>query len=137
MVAWFRAGLAAALLIFVSIPASAADKAFQDDALDEAAITLAADLKNESGFHPDDWEYAHFWDARYVSPISIMARFSFLSDKELQDLTAYVQTRAGTINDAMSKAAGRVSTLASCAICGGDAVWRGLVGRGERSPLYH
>jgi len=49
MVAWFRAGLAAALLIFVSIPASAADKAFQDDALDEAAITLAADLKNESG----------------------------------------------------------------------------------------
>ncbi len=49
MVAWFRAGLAAALLIFVSIPASADDKAFEDDALDEAAITLAADLKNESG----------------------------------------------------------------------------------------
>ncbi len=56
---------------------------------------IGPDLKNESGFHPDDWEYAHFWDARYVSPISIMARFSFLSDKELQDLTAYVQTRAG------------------------------------------
>ncbi|MGK2923905.1 MAG: alpha-2-macroglobulin family protein [Methyloceanibacter sp.] len=49
MVAWFRAGLAAALLIFVATPTSAADKAFQDVALDEAAITLAADLKNESG----------------------------------------------------------------------------------------
>jgi uncharacterized protein YfaS (alpha-2-macroglobulin family) len=49
MVAWFRAGLAAALLVFVYTPAPAADKTFQDDALDEAAITLAADLKNESG----------------------------------------------------------------------------------------
>jgi uncharacterized protein YfaS (alpha-2-macroglobulin family) len=49
MVAWFRAGLAAALLVFVSTPALAADKTYQDDALDEAAITLAADLKNESG----------------------------------------------------------------------------------------
>ena len=28
---------------------AAADKTYQDDALDEAAITLAADLKNESG----------------------------------------------------------------------------------------
>ena len=49
MLTWFRVGLAAALLVFVSAPASAADKAYQDDALDEAAITLAADLKNESG----------------------------------------------------------------------------------------
>jgi alpha-2-macroglobulin len=49
MLTLFRAGLAAALLVFVSTPASAADKAYQDDALDEAAITLADDLKNESG----------------------------------------------------------------------------------------
>ena len=48
MAAWFRAGFAAALFVFVSAPA-AADKAFQDDALDNAAITLEADLKNESG----------------------------------------------------------------------------------------
>ena len=47
MVAWFRAGLFAALLVFVS--AAAADKAFQDDALADAAITLETDLKNESG----------------------------------------------------------------------------------------
>ena len=49
MVAWFRAGLVAALLVIVSTPVSAADKAFQDDALDDAAITLEANLKNESG----------------------------------------------------------------------------------------
>jgi uncharacterized protein YfaS (alpha-2-macroglobulin family) len=49
MVAWFRAGLAAALLVFISTPALAADKAFQDDALDDAAITLEATLKNDVG----------------------------------------------------------------------------------------
>ena len=49
MVAWFRAGLVAALLVFISTPALAADKAFQDDALDDAAITLEASLKNEAG----------------------------------------------------------------------------------------
>ncbi|ODS01688.1 alpha-2-macroglobulin [Methyloceanibacter superfactus] len=49
MVAWFRAGLAAALLCFVSAHASAADKTFQDDALADAAITLEDNLKNESG----------------------------------------------------------------------------------------
>ncbi len=49
MIAWLRTGLTAVLLVFVSTLSFAADKAFQDDALDEAAITLAANLKNESG----------------------------------------------------------------------------------------
>ncbi len=49
MIAWFRTGLTAVLLVFVSTFADAADKIFQDDALDDAAFTLAADLKNESG----------------------------------------------------------------------------------------
>jgi len=49
MLTWFRVGFAAALLAFVSTPALAADKTFQDEALGEAAITLAADLRNESG----------------------------------------------------------------------------------------
>ncbi|MGH6735647.1 MAG: alpha-2-macroglobulin family protein [Methyloceanibacter sp.] len=49
MVAWFRAGLAAALFVFVSTSAPAADKTFQDDALDEAAITLEANLANDAG----------------------------------------------------------------------------------------
>ena len=49
MVAWFRAGLAAALFVFISTLALAADKTCQDDALDEAAITLEASLKNDVG----------------------------------------------------------------------------------------
>ncbi|HYJ58367.1 MAG TPA: alpha-2-macroglobulin [Methyloceanibacter sp.] len=49
MPAMFRAGLFAALLVLVTAPAPAAQKTFQDDALDDAAITLAADLKDEAG----------------------------------------------------------------------------------------
>ncbi|HSD92859.1 MAG TPA: alpha-2-macroglobulin [Methyloceanibacter sp.] len=49
MSAWFRAGLFAALLVFVTTPSPAAEKTFQDDALDDAAITLEAELKDEAG----------------------------------------------------------------------------------------
>ena len=49
MLAWFRAGVTAALLVFAHAPAQAADKALQDDTLDDAAITLQADLKDEAG----------------------------------------------------------------------------------------
>jgi len=49
MRAWFRAGLVAALFVFVSTPSPAAQKTFQDDALDDAAVTLEADLKDEAG----------------------------------------------------------------------------------------
>jgi len=49
MFTWFRAGLFAALFVFVTTPSPAAEKIFQDDALDDAAITLEADLKDEAG----------------------------------------------------------------------------------------
>ncbi len=49
MRAWFRAGLIAALFVFVTTPSPAADKTFQDEALDDAAVTLEADLKDEAG----------------------------------------------------------------------------------------
>src|SRR5262245_31144854 len=49
MRAWLRAGLVAALFVFVSISSPAADKTFQDEALDDAAVTLEADLKDEAG----------------------------------------------------------------------------------------
>ena len=48
----FRAGLIAALLVFVTtplIPVQAAEKTFQDADLDDAAIKLHADLKDEAG----------------------------------------------------------------------------------------
>ena len=49
MSAWFRAGLFAALFVFATTPSHAAPKTFHDDALDDAAITLEADLKDEAG----------------------------------------------------------------------------------------
>ena len=49
MFTWFRAGLFAALFVFVATPSPAAQKTFQDEALDDAAITLEADLKDEAG----------------------------------------------------------------------------------------
>lgn len=49
MSAWFRAGLLAALFLVAATPTQAAKKSFQDDALDDAAITLIADLKDQAG----------------------------------------------------------------------------------------
>jgi cytochrome c oxidase cbb3-type subunit 2 len=56
---------------------------------------IGPDLSQESGFHPDDWERAHFSDPRFVEPMSIMPRFSFLKDQQVEDLSAYLQLRAG------------------------------------------
>ena len=52
MPAWFRAGFVAALFVFVAAPLSpveSAEKTFQDATLDDAAIKLGADLKDEAG----------------------------------------------------------------------------------------
>ncbi|HVQ10587.1 MAG TPA: alpha-2-macroglobulin [Methyloceanibacter sp.] len=52
MPAWFRAGLVAALFVFAVapvFPVQAAEKTFQDAALDDAAIKLEAELKEEAG----------------------------------------------------------------------------------------
>ena len=56
---------------------------------------IGPDLSQESGFHPDDWERAHFSDPRFVEPMSIMPRFIFLSDKQVDDLSTFLQLRAG------------------------------------------
>src|SRR3954469_4250784 len=54
------------------------------------------DLSQESGWHPNDWQYAHFYDARFVDPLSLMPPMkSLFSDKQVQDLTAFVETRSG------------------------------------------
>ncbi|MGH6824405.1 MG2 domain-containing protein [Methyloceanibacter sp.] len=52
MPAWLRAGLFAALFVFAAAPLTpvqSAEKTFQDADLDDAAITLEADLKDEAG----------------------------------------------------------------------------------------
>jgi hypothetical protein len=49
---WLRAGLFAALFVFAAAPLTpvqSAEKTFQDAALDDAAIKLEADLKDEAG----------------------------------------------------------------------------------------
>jgi cytochrome c oxidase cbb3-type subunit 2 len=54
------------------------------------------DLSQESGWHPDDWQRAHFYDARYVDPLSLMPPMRALfSDKQVEDLTAFVEQRSG------------------------------------------
>lgn len=67
------------------------------------------DLSQEGGIHPDDWQLAHFYDPRFVSPKSIMPQFSYLwttnSDgsitptKDLTDLIAYIQNLGGKLAD--------------------------------------
>ena len=49
MYAWFRASLAAALFVVLVTPTLATEKTFHDEALDDAAITLEYELKEEAG----------------------------------------------------------------------------------------
>jgi cytochrome c oxidase cbb3-type subunit II len=54
------------------------------------------DLSQESGWHPDDWQRAHFYDPRYVDPMSLMPDMkSLFSDTQVDQLIAYVEQRSG------------------------------------------
>jgi cytochrome c oxidase cbb3-type subunit 2/cytochrome c oxidase cbb3-type subunit I/II len=54
------------------------------------------DLSQESGWHPLDWQFAHFYDPRFVDPLSLMPPMkSLFSDKQVGQLTTYVETRSG------------------------------------------
>jgi cytochrome c oxidase cbb3-type subunit II len=54
------------------------------------------DLSQESGWHPDDWQRAHFYDARFADPLSLMPSMkSLFSDRQIERLITYVQTRSG------------------------------------------
>src|SRR5205823_5712895 len=54
------------------------------------------DLSQESGWHPDDWQSAHFYDPRFVDPLSLMPPMkSLFSDKQVNDLITFVETRSG------------------------------------------
>jgi cbb3-type cytochrome c oxidase subunit II len=56
---------------------------------------IGPDLSQEAGWHPDDWEAAHFADPRYVAPDSVMPRFNWLTDTQEADLALFLQTRSG------------------------------------------
>ena len=54
------------------------------------------DLSQESGWHPDDWQRAHFYDPRYMDPRSLMPDMkSLFSDKQVDQLVAFVEERSG------------------------------------------
>jgi cytochrome c oxidase cbb3-type subunit II len=54
------------------------------------------DLSQESGWHPDDWQFAHFYDPRYMDPRSLMPDMkSLFSDKQVTQLVAFVEQRSG------------------------------------------
>jgi mono/diheme cytochrome c family protein len=54
------------------------------------------DLSQESGWHPDDWQRAHFYDPRYTDPLSLMPDMkSLFSDNQVEELITFVQTRGG------------------------------------------
>lgn len=54
------------------------------------------DLSQESGWHPDDWQRAHFYDPRFVDPLSLMPPMkSLFSNTQIEQLITYVETRSG------------------------------------------
>jgi cbb3-type cytochrome oxidase cytochrome c subunit/mono/diheme cytochrome c family protein len=54
------------------------------------------DLSQESGWHPDDWQFAHFYDPRYMDPRSLMPDMkSLFSDNQVTQLKAFVEERSG------------------------------------------
>jgi cbb3-type cytochrome oxidase cytochrome c subunit/mono/diheme cytochrome c family protein len=54
------------------------------------------DLSQEAGWHPDDWQNAHFYDPRYMDPKSLMPDMkSLFSDNQVTQLVAFVQGRSG------------------------------------------
>jgi cytochrome c oxidase cbb3-type subunit 2 len=54
------------------------------------------DLSQEGGWHPLDWQRAHFYDPRYMDPLSLMPSMkSLFSDTQVEELTAFVEERSG------------------------------------------
>jgi cbb3-type cytochrome oxidase cytochrome c subunit len=54
------------------------------------------DLSQESGWHPDDWQRAHFYDPRFMDPKSLMPDMkSLFSDKQVNELVDFVEQRSG------------------------------------------
>lgn len=62
-------------------------------------IRTGPDLSQAGGYHPDDWHYAHYANARYTTPFSIMPSFEFLSPQQVLDLVAFTQARGGKLAD--------------------------------------
>ncbi len=100
------------------------------------------DLSYEGGLYPDEWHTGHLKSPRSYLPGSYMPSYSYLSDSDLRDLVAYIQslgtrnTRAWEVKDvnipekyrnlkspfpgsANAAAAGRGIFNQNCAVCHG------------------
>src|SRR5438067_1450739 len=54
------------------------------------------DLSQQAGWHPNDWQRAHFYNPRFVDPLSLMPGLkSLFSDKQVEELISFVQMRSG------------------------------------------
>src|SRR6266480_2339781 len=54
------------------------------------------DLSQESGWHANDGQRAHFYDPRFMDPMSLMPDMkSLFSDKQVDQLVAFVEERSG------------------------------------------
>jgi cytochrome c oxidase cbb3-type subunit 2 len=54
------------------------------------------DLSQEGGWHPNDWQRAHFYDPRFMDPRSLMPDMkSLFDDKQVDELVAFVEERSG------------------------------------------
>ena len=54
------------------------------------------DLSQDAGWHPDDWHRAHFYNPRFVDPLSLMPPMkSLFSDKQVDELVLFTQERSG------------------------------------------
>ena len=53
------------------------------------------DLSQESGWHPNDWQSAHFYDPRFVDPLSLMPPMkSLFSDGQIDQLILNLDVNA-------------------------------------------
>jgi cytochrome c oxidase cbb3-type subunit 2/cytochrome c oxidase cbb3-type subunit I/II len=54
------------------------------------------DLSQDAGWHPDDWHRAHFYNPRFIDPLSLMPTLkSVFSDDQVEELVTFTQTRSG------------------------------------------
>ncbi|MDQ6905218.1 MAG: cbb3-type cytochrome c oxidase subunit II [Chloroflexota bacterium] len=53
------------------------------------------DLSQEGGNHPDEWHLAHYNNPRNVTPLSIMPRFNFWTQRQLNAAIAFNQESGG------------------------------------------
>src|SRR6266511_2781219 len=54
------------------------------------------DLSQDSRWHPDEWHRAHFYNPRFIDPLSLMPPMkAIFGDKQVDEVTLFTQERSG------------------------------------------